>query len=225
MENSSHGTATLGQFAEVSAALTKALPKAIDGIDPKKLIAVLNKSGEKLETGLARLFNNMITDAGSLKLLEFIYNTIIPGTNEPFVIKDHLVVNTGEDAEVKISSVEDSVKKLFFEKIEAPLDPTQLFCYKLLENSVSKPIIAKLGEKLKVETTFAQIFYLLKIQRNGEGGILLTNSFGNIFFVRDAKGAFHTVFVRWLDGGWRVSAYSVEYPIRWDASDQVLSSN
>lgn len=46
-----HGTATLGQFAEVSAAITRALPKALDGFDPKAIIQKVG-NGEALERAL-----------------------------------------------------------------------------------------------------------------------------------------------------------------------------
>ncbi len=46
-----HGTATLGQFAEVSAAITRALPKALTGFDPKEIIRRVG-NGEALERAL-----------------------------------------------------------------------------------------------------------------------------------------------------------------------------
>lgn len=51
----SHGTATnyaLGQFAEVQATITRALPKALMGTDPKEVIRAL-QNGEQLERMLA----------------------------------------------------------------------------------------------------------------------------------------------------------------------------
>lgn len=54
-----HGTApTLGQFAEISAGVTRVLPKALTEINPKTLIARLNTDGE----GLAAALNDMLRE-------------------------------------------------------------------------------------------------------------------------------------------------------------------
>ena len=57
---SKHGTAyTLGQYNEVLAAVQRALPKALDGNDPKKLIPLLQQSGKMIEAGLAQLIRSL----------------------------------------------------------------------------------------------------------------------------------------------------------------------
>ena len=228
MSKKDHGTANLGQFSQIGGAVLKALPKAIDGIDSKQLIAALNKTGEGLETGLAQLFNNMIADASSsltTKLLKFLDTIIIPEMTEPFVVKNHFVVNTSDDAEVKISYIGDDVKELFFGKTEKPLAQTIIRRYELLKSSVDGPIIAKLGGEQKAEITLSQIYFLMKNQGKGEQGVLLTNGCTNIFYVRDINNMLRAVHVYWHGGGWLVYANSVEYPIRWRAGRQVFTSN
>jgi hypothetical protein len=50
MAKKTHGTAfTLGQFAELNSAITRALPKALRNIDPKLLLPAVRQYGGKLE--------------------------------------------------------------------------------------------------------------------------------------------------------------------------------
>ena len=62
-------------------------------------------------------------------------------------------------------------------------------------------------------------------QGNGEDGILLTNGYANIFYIRDIKGVFWAVSCRWIGGGWDVSASSVEDPRGWVGGGRVFSRN
>ena len=62
---SQHGTAfTLGQYNQILAAIQSALPKALDEIDSKQLIAGLSGRGEVLERNLHDLFAKMIATQG-----------------------------------------------------------------------------------------------------------------------------------------------------------------
>ena len=51
----------LGQFTQVSSAVLKALPKALAELDPKAVIAVVEKNGEQLEGLLHGVFSTMLT--------------------------------------------------------------------------------------------------------------------------------------------------------------------
>jgi len=226
MSKKNHGTTNLGQFTQISAAVTKALPKAIDGIDPKLLIAALNKSGKKLEEGLVQLFNDLIADAGStIKLLNYIGTISIPATTEPFVVEDYFVVNTDYKASAKISYLGDNFKQWFFGKTQQSLTEASVNYYELDKDSVDGPIIKELGGEQKAETTLSEIFTLMKRQRNGEDGVLLTSGYANIFYVRGANGVLRAVSVGWGGDGWDVRADSVEDPDRWGAGFQVFASN
>lgn len=56
-----HGTAfALGQFAEVSASITRALPRALAGIDPKTLLDRMNRGGEDLERMLGETLRALV---------------------------------------------------------------------------------------------------------------------------------------------------------------------
>ena len=69
------------------------------------------------------------------------------------------------------------------------------------------------------------VWDLLRLQSNGEGGVLLTNGYANIFYVRDTNGELRAVHVYWYAGygDWRVHARSVGYPGAWDAGIRVFS--
>lgn len=57
-----HGTATytLGQYNEVLVAVTRVLPRGLEGTDPKILIRLLQKSGGVLSQKLAEVFRSML---------------------------------------------------------------------------------------------------------------------------------------------------------------------
>jgi len=60
---------------------------------------------------------------------------------------------------------------------------------------------------------------------HSEQGILLTNGYANIFYVRGTDGNLWAVLARWCSGlgYWRVEAGSVGGPGVWHAGRQFLS--
>ncbi len=64
-----HGTAyTLGQYNEVLGAIQRALPRALEGTDPKILLPLLQKSGERVEGDLGKLLRSL-SDPSSVATL------------------------------------------------------------------------------------------------------------------------------------------------------------
>ena len=61
-----HGTAayTLGQYNEVQVPILRALPKALEGTDPKQVIPVLQSNGEMLEHELAKAITSVLKPVG-----------------------------------------------------------------------------------------------------------------------------------------------------------------
>ncbi len=158
-------------------------------------------------------------------LLDFLGTVEIPATTEKFVTKDKFVVNTGRKAKVKISYIGDNFRDKFIKKVEETIGKTTLRYAKLTQNSLDKPILDELDGQDKAETTLAEMFSLMEKQGNGEIGILLTNGYANIFYIRDAEGVLWAVHCRWRDGGWDVLARSVGSPNGWDAGRQLFSRN
>lgn len=151
-------------------------------------------------------------------LLEEIGTVIVSATIKPFVAHDKVVIgNAG------IVYVGEQFKAQFFGKTEEPIAETTLRVSKLAKSSVDSAILAELGGK--TETMLAQIFALMERQKNGEEGVLLTNGWANIFYVRDLNGELRAVGIHWCEGGWGVSAGSVTFPSRWDDGHRVFSSN
>lgn len=95
----------------------------------------------------------------------------------------------------------------FLNKVEEPVEPDTLKVFRLKKDSLDAPIIAALGADH--ETKLAHLYDLLKKQKNGEKGTLLTNGYANIFYIRDVNGILWAVRALWLRGGWRVNADSV----------------
>lgn len=72
---SKHGTAiyTLGQYNEVHVALTRALPRALEGTDPKQVIKAVQK-GEALEQGLDKMIQLLLGEKSSIEFYSVTVN-------------------------------------------------------------------------------------------------------------------------------------------------------
>lgn len=158
-----------------------------------------------------------------VKILEPVSTIVIPATIERFVVKDNFLVNTGKKAKVKISYLSDNFKEWFLDKVEEPTGKITLCSSKLLVLSVDSPIISELGGEEKVETKLVHVFHLLSKQPNGEAGLLLTNGYVNIFYIRNKNGTLCAVFAFWDGVGWFLRAYSVVDPDRWDDGGYIFS--
>mgnify|MGYP001590538280 CR=1 FL=1 len=158
-------------------------------------------------------------------LLEPVGTANIPATTGRFVAKDRFVLDTSATAKTRISYLGDQFKAWFLDKIEEPFAGSTLRSFKLRESSLDGPIIAELGGEVRAETTLAEVYALIERQKSGESGILLTNGWANIFYVRDSTGVLRTVFVHWNDDGWYVNAYTVTNPDRWSGDRRVFSRN
>ncbi len=112
----------------------------------------------------------------------------------------------------------------FAGKVEEDVSEGKLCPFALTERAYDNEIIADLGGEEKAETTLTEIWRLMQRQANGEEGVLLTNGWANIFYVRDVNMVLRTVRVYWLGGGW--SAYAIALvAFRWYDGDQVFSRN
>ena len=156
-------------------------------------------------------------------LLEVVTTISLPPTPK-FVAIDNFKVNTARRAPVKISYLSDNFTTRFLAgegKTEEPADAVELTVRKLLKNSLDKPITDELGDK--TETTLAQFYEALRLQRGGKKGALLTDGWWNIFYIRDAEGTLWAVNAVWGGGGWSLNADSVAGPGSWFRGDQVVS--
>ena len=166
-----------------------------------------------------------IAKAVASALLVLVGTATFPGTTSKFVVKDNFVINTEDDTKVKISYLGDNLKSWFIGKVEGPLSRSELRYQNLKENSLDSPIITKLGGEEKAESSLAEMFHLMSLQKNGEEGALLNNGWANIFYIRDVNGVLRAVYVDWYVDGWRVRANSVGHRGGWDGGNRVFSRN
>jgi hypothetical protein len=153
------------------------------------------------------------------RLLEAVATAAIPAIPEPFVVRDRFERPAG----IKFATVWNEFKKRFYGKIEGPLPETRLRKYKLLRIAPDAPIIAELGGEARVEGTVAAAYALIRLQGAGAEGILQTNGYANIFYVKDLKGALCAVRIGWDGDGWVIDAISVEDPLAWNGKHEIFA--
>ncbi len=215
------------------------------GVDAAKLAGLQIDTLQKLRNGQLTVdqwerFNNLSLEdreirfggmkeqQSSVSLLVLAGTVAIPESSEPFVASERFVVNTKRNAPVKISFLWNNFSEWFLtgnSKTEAPIVEQTLRYYTLRKASHDGSIIDALGGAERSDTTLSRMFSLMEAQGKGEDGVLLTNGYANIFYVKDRKGVLRTVHVHWFGGGWRVDADSVMIPVRWDAGHRVFSRN
>ncbi|HLD86008.1 MAG TPA: hypothetical protein VJA28_00985 [Patescibacteria group bacterium] len=160
---------------------------------------------------------NIRSDYLSNRLLEPVSSSNVPAIKE-FVAKDYFKV--GETDGVKIAYLDNDFIQNFLDKTEHNVQAASLKVFRLKKDSFGRQIIIALGRKHK--TALAHLWELLKAQPKGEAGVLLTNGYANIFYIRNTDNILWAVRVRWGGDGWYVCAPSVEYPFRSDAGSQVF---
>ena len=220
-----------GWYIEFQAALLRQAPRPgeIDQIVAEGWINNQQSLKKNLAGCLIPPHVTVITKSPeSNSLLKFVGTVLVPATTAKFVAKDKFIVNTKHDAPVKINYVGDNFTKWFLcgdGKTEDPISE-QTLCYaKLRKASMGASIIEELGGEAKAETMLFAMFSLMEEQRCGEKGVLLNNSYGNIFYIPDKAGVLRAVYVRWNAGGWYVNAFFVKDLFKWLDGDRVFSRN
>ncbi len=145
-----------------------------------------------------------------------------------FNVAEHLKITPGNEratAELVIGYIGGNFKSNFLDKIEEAVAASKLHAYRLKKNSVDGPIITDLGGEEKAETTVAEMVDLMRRQGRGQKGLLLTNGYANIFYIRDSHGVLRAVRCYWRSGYgyWSVEASPVADPDEWDAGFRVIS--
>ncbi len=140
-----------------------------------------------------------------------------------FAVKKFAALDNFKVGNAGIVWLSDNFKTNFLGKIEKDVRAATLVASRLEKSSLDKDIRAELGTD-KEETILAHLFQLLSRQSDGKPGILLTNGYANIFYVRDAKGNFWAVYAGWYSPGrgWHVYANPVN-PDKWHGGHLVFS--
>jgi len=186
----------------------------------KELIKQVGENGPKLLLQ-GKLKIEIIKDS----ILNWLGTTTTSATTEKFVAKEKFVKDSKE---VKFYRIWDDFTNWFLAddgKIEDPISEQTLRYGNLTTSSFDGPIIEELGGEAKAETTLTELWDLLKKQPKSEDGDLLTNGYGNFFYIKDTSGVLRAVSVFWIDDGWNVRAYSVEDPNAWAVGRRVFSRN
>jgi hypothetical protein len=151
-------------------------------------------------------------------LLQAVAETVVPATTEPFVVRAHFCKHAG----VKFATLWDEFASRYLSKTEAPAPEHTLRKYKLVRIAPDLPIIAELGGETKVESRLAAIHTLLRRQPRGEAGLLQTNGFANIFYVRDQQNILCAIRIGWAPDGWVLDAIPVEDPLAWNGKHEIF---
>ncbi|MDP3645570.1 MAG: hypothetical protein Q8R25_00575 [bacterium] len=156
----------------------------------------------------------LFTFAGTFKTL---------GTKE-FVFAKSFVINTSENARVRISYLGDRLKKHLLPKTERNIEAAELKLQKLCRSSIDLPknaeepgTIAGLGGLEKAETGGYEFFEALAYKQS-VGDFSWT-----VGFARDENRVLWAVRAYWGGGGWYVGACSPSDPSDWDAGFEFLS--
>lgn len=151
-------------------------------------------------------------------LLETVETIEVPGCQEPFEVRSHFERSPG----VVYSTIWSEFKERFYAKVETPRAPSRIRKYRLLSISPDGPIISELGGEGKVETSVGAAHWLMTRQGRGSSGILQTNGFANIFYIRDLKGVLCAVRIGWDGDGWVIDAISVKDPLAWNGKHEIF---
>ena len=156
------------------------------------------------------------------KLLEGV-TTVAANEHETFMATDFF----REGGEIRFW-FDDNFRKYFLSgkgKIEIGVPTTELRVHTLRRVSGDEPIIRDLGGESVVETSLAYMAELISRQPQGQKGVLLTNGWANIFYIRDSSDTLWTVDCCWSSGDrrWRVVACPIPHPYGWLGGDQVFS--
>jgi hypothetical protein len=161
------------------------------------------------------------------EILQKIDEISFPGTDR-FIASENFVINTSEDASVKISYLGKNFPLWFLDKIESNILLSTLRYSKLMKSTDDPEIISAIGGEEKLGVTLAEMFYLMSKQPKGEEGILLNDGRVNFFYVRDASNILRTIRLLWQDGGWGIHAIRpldvLNLP-KWPEGSQVFSRN
>lgn len=147
--------------------------------------------------------------------------SVLVAASENVVLTEELLRD-----EYNIGWLGPNFKRLLLGKTLEGVPAGQLAFYGLTECSTNRELKDEFGGKAVLPLVY--MLSLIKKQRDGGIGQLLTNGYANLVLVKideDGKKTVWAVGACWGSGGrcWGVEAGSVEYPSRWDVGNQILS--
>lgn len=138
-----------------------------------------------------------------------------------FVAYDRFREDVSSRSEVRISWLGAGFGRRYLAKVEPPADVVSLQVF-VLDKPLRSVAIAETMHH-PYETRLVDIWCLLKLQPNGEPGVLSVNATSNLFFVRDAVGVLGVVDVLWAGAGWEIGASPITRNRPWSPGRQVIT--
>jgi hypothetical protein len=200
-------------------------------LDLGRIEAIANKLGGM--DGIGRFLDNgfILVDPTKAKrgvkapepLFTFSGTFKTQGAKE-FIAKQKFVIDTSENARVRISYLGDNFRKHLLQKVERDIVAGNLKLSKLnrlqhdLPMSDEEPgTVAGLGGLTKAEITLCE-FYETLAHKQAIGDFSWT-----VGYVRDDNDVLWAVDARWFGDGWDVGADSVTDPGSWYAGGEFVS--
>jgi hypothetical protein len=149
--------------------------------------------------------------------------TLVPKTEEPFVVSEKIVVNTWDKNRPRIVDISASFLVWFKGQVEEPKLEIVLQHHKLLRDSTDRNIIDGVGGEVLARLFLSSLYFMLDRQKWGNSGQLVTKDAEfNIFYLADFSGNLRTVSASW-DNGWSIGACEIDTPALWQRSARVFS--
>jgi hypothetical protein len=124
---------------------------------------------------------------------------------------------------LRIAFWDENFKKWFGNKVEKPVVTSELVVHKLTTEARNTEIVSELGGEAKAEISFSEFHALLSKQGDGQKGVLITNDWANVAYIRDEHGILCVVKANWNDSGWFLYAFPIDDSRKWGAGAPVVS--
>jgi hypothetical protein len=167
------------------------------------------------------------TETPTEPLFTFVLRFHLQAVKE-FVAKQKFVVNTSQDARVRISYLGNNFKKYLLPLVERDVAERDLTVSKLVRDQHDLPMsdkepgtIAGLGGLTKAETGLCE-FYEALAHKQSTGDLTWVTGYVRVYD-EDSNSILWAVGADWRGDGWGVGARSVADPGRWDAGGEFLS--
>jgi hypothetical protein len=174
---------------------------------------ILRHVGKAWEGQVDIVSNNLQQDkVADWAQLTRVTTVLVPAANRLFVANKRFVVDTSDDAVVKVASLGDeeggeASEEGFFSMTELPFLGSVISVKKLWGDSTVESVLQEIGGKEKAVTTLTEIWALLKKQGRGQKeGVLLTDGEPNSFFVYDRDRRLWLLRSYYRDEGWEFGA-------------------
>ncbi len=180
--------------------------------NPKLVIALCIEAIQKRPKEEIKIINKIFSSV--------VGSTAIMADEKKFIVNDNFKVDIREVADLKISFLGESFRAWFENTKEPRFLGGTIEGRDLVRSATASVIFSEFNERRKIETTLREIHDLMKIQKNGDKGTLLTNGAANIFFVGDINNQLRVVRIRFYAECWRVNSYLVTRPTKWQIGDR-----